>query len=568
MHNLNGFSHTRWIMVAIVGTVLVGPGCGGDDAPPAEDAGGDVATGTCTRVCDDGAFCNGVEICDPENEDADRDGCVEQLSPCDTGCDEDADMCLEACEDPDVDGDGVDSIECGGTDCDDTDPNRYPGNPEVCDVGNIDEDCDPNTLGDDVDGDGFYSDECCNGEVCGTDCNDDLAGVNPGATDSCGGGDQDCDGDIDEEPDSIFFRDQDSDNFGVDDDTLAACAQPTGYAARGGDCSDDPFEAPPEHPANEVNPGASEICNLFDDDCDGEIDDGLSCACDRPGEESDCGYDPDDVVPGAGSCRLGTQRCQDDGMFTVCAGAVPPSDEVCDGEDDDCDGRTDEGSMTRCYVDNDGDGYAREGVSSTMECTCPAGTTARAPEGADIDCDDTVETTYPGAPELCNLVDDDCDPATDHNAEDRDRDGHTSSSYDGCVSGVGTFPRDDCNDNDDRVFPGQTQYFTDHRCDEDECACSTGCAARDPRGICTPCAFGVNPESYDFNCDRRQSRRPSGPLNCGICFSGASCLGSFPRYSGSPRCGSTVTYINCGTGFCSSSCTGSGPNTSQPLGCR
>ena len=60
----------------------------------------------------------------------------------------------------DADGDGVDSVACGGDDCDDNDPNRYPGNIEVCNEGR-DEDCDMTTGGNsDSDGDGFADWTC------------------------------------------------------------------------------------------------------------------------------------------------------------------------------------------------------------------------------------------------------------------------------------------------------------------------------------------------------------------------------------------------------------------------
>ena len=67
------------------------------------------------------------------------------------------------CATPDRDGDGHRAIECGGDDCDDDDPGRYPGRPEVCDAAGHDEDCDPRTAGfKDDDGDGFVDAECRN----------------------------------------------------------------------------------------------------------------------------------------------------------------------------------------------------------------------------------------------------------------------------------------------------------------------------------------------------------------------------------------------------------------------
>ncbi|MFK7985312.1 MAG: MopE-related protein [Sandaracinaceae bacterium] len=106
----------------------------------------------------------------------------------------DAGPCNE--DDPDGDNDGFDSVACGGEDCDDTNRDRNPGATEVCN--DVDEDCDPTTLGPDGDGDGAYGLACCNGSLCGTDCNPADMSIRPGATETCDDVDQDCDGAIDE----------------------------------------------------------------------------------------------------------------------------------------------------------------------------------------------------------------------------------------------------------------------------------------------------------------------------------------------------------------------------------
>lgn len=99
----------------------------------------------------------------------------------------------------DCDGDGVKSYAFGGSDCDDTDPRRYPGNAEVADFDGHDEDCDPQTIGDlDRDGDGFIDDRVFNiGGARGTDCDDTRWFIHPGAAELPNKIDDDCDGVID-----------------------------------------------------------------------------------------------------------------------------------------------------------------------------------------------------------------------------------------------------------------------------------------------------------------------------------------------------------------------------------
>ena len=112
----------------------------------------------------------------------------------------------------DADGDGHDAIIHGGDDCDDNDANRFPGNVEVADPANHDEDCDPTTFGSrDQDGDGFIDALACNrmrnGELnCGRDCDDRKPWVHPNQMDVFNGEDDNCNGAIDEHQSEATIR--------------------------------------------------------------------------------------------------------------------------------------------------------------------------------------------------------------------------------------------------------------------------------------------------------------------------------------------------------------------------
>ena len=184
-----------------------GPGSGGDGGATRDGGttpdGGAVVLCEAARDCDDGLFCTGVEACRPGDAQAGSDGCAPGTPPCSAAaCDEAGDACN--CGDAgDSDGDGHDSLACGGDDCDDDDAERFPGNTEVCDASH-DEDCLPTTLGGlDADSDGFVAVACCNGDACGDDCDDSNGNINPGAGEVCDGVDNDCDGSADQSTSSL-----------------------------------------------------------------------------------------------------------------------------------------------------------------------------------------------------------------------------------------------------------------------------------------------------------------------------------------------------------------------------
>jgi MYXO-CTERM domain-containing protein len=82
----------------------------------------------------------------------------------------------------------------------------------------------------------------------------------------------------------------------------------------------------------------TEVCNGLDDDCDGTTDPGCACAA---GDTRGCGETSDE-----GACHPGTQTCSAAGQWGACEGSVGPGSEMCNGVDDDCDGTVDETGVT------------------------------------------------------------------------------------------------------------------------------------------------------------------------------------------------------------------------------
>lgn len=180
--------------------------------------------------------------------------------------------------------------------------------------------CEPVTVYWDSDSDGFgradaWMVACGPDEVyveTPGDCGDSDPERFPGAEERCNGLDDDCDGEVDEGVENgAFYLDFDEDGFGDPAMLVETCSPEGGYVDNGLDCND-------RSAAN--NPGATEICDYVDNDCDGDIDEDLRPTC------------------GVGLCRRVSELC--DSTSGCSPGA--PLEEGCNGLDDDCDGETDE----------------------------------------------------------------------------------------------------------------------------------------------------------------------------------------------------------------------------------
>jgi hypothetical protein len=239
----------------------------------------------------------------------------------------------------------------------------------------------------DEDGDGVTAD---------TDCDDLDAAIFPGADELCDERDNDCDGEIDEDAinPATFYADKDGDGYGADDEPLKACVQPEGYVTPAGDCDDEDARF---YPSAEE----SDCEDPNDYNCDGSV-----------------GYDDADAdgFPACNDCNDKDGTISPDGL------------EVCDGADNDCDGLKDDGddsldvsTTTTAYQDADSDGYG-DADFALQRCATPPG---YAPLSGD--CDEANPAVNPGATEICDGLDNDCDTLADD--ADDSLDSSTASTF-------------------------------------------------------------------------------------------------------------------------------------------
>lgn len=246
----------------------------------------------------------------------------------------------------------------------------------------------------DADNDGYPS--ACDGA---TDCNDSSNLVYPGAAELCDGLDNNCNGDKDEGLVALRYLDGDLDTWGTGIATIVSiCPEPVGYAERGGDCQD-------ALPA--VNPGASEVCDGVDNNCNIMVDEGFVVTQfyldrdqdlygDTNSSTTSCAA-PAGYVAQSGDC--------DDTLGTVNPGQV----ELCDGIDNDCNRLVDEGlSAMTYYQDLDMDGYG-DAATATVACGGQPGWVLD-----NLDCNDNAFFANPAGTEICSGgIDEDCDRLID-----------------------------------------------------------------------------------------------------------------------------------------------------------
>lgn len=222
-------------------------------------------------------------------------------------------------------------------------------------------------------------------------------------------------------------------------------ASPSEDGARGGDVvaldgAGRDGASPDGGPATGVDavfPGTTtrDICDDgLDNDGNGRADD--ECVC-IPGATQQCFLGAPGLA-GHGPCAYGTQRCEGEGEFGIwgpCEGSGAPQREVCDMQDNDCDGAVDEGCQCQsgqrrsCYS---GAPVTRDvGQCRSGEQTCTVDNTGMATWRR------CSGETLP-RPDACDALDNDCDGRIDENCDCRL--GQTRPCYDGPsgTAGVGT----------------------------------------------------------------------------------------------------------------------------------
>ena len=179
------------------------------------------------------------------------------------------------------------------------------------------------------------------GSPASLDCDDGNPNINPDAPELCDGVDNDCDGRVDDDDDDVpeealdsWYTDLDGDGFGSVLTGDKACEGPTGTTNKPGDCADDdPL----------TSPGVTEVCDGWDNDCDGVTDDEDSNLDESTlttwyrDQDGDNYGDPDTT---ARACALPDGYVQENSDCDDSSEAInPDASEICnDGLDNDCSG--------------------------------------------------------------------------------------------------------------------------------------------------------------------------------------------------------------------------------------
>ncbi|MFH1533220.1 MAG: MopE-related protein [Pseudomonadota bacterium] len=332
------------------------------------------------------------------------------------------------------------------------------------------------------------------GSFCGADCSDDTCPAGYGCVTA-------------EAPDGTSVKQCRLTEGACQCTALSKFLQLTTECAESNDagtCAGERYCGPTGLTACDAPSPATETCNSLDDDCNGAIDDITAAECLVTSEYGTC--------PGTKACSLGDEICQ----------GASPEPEICDGKDNNCNGFTDEGYTDtdddgqRDCIDDDDDG---DGIPDAMD-NCPLmanpdtldtdldgqGNACDPDDDNDgvgdaADCAPLDAAIHPGAAEICDGKDNDCDGPTDEGSCD---DGNycTDDVCDpalGCQNVFNAAPCSDanpCTTNDHCAFGACTGEFIDcedaNPCTINSCDPLVGCTFTYGAGACddgNPCTI-------------------------------------------------------------------------------
>ncbi|OGH86196.1 MAG: hypothetical protein A2294_03295 [Candidatus Magasanikbacteria bacterium RIFOXYB2_FULL_38_10] len=398
---------------------------------------------------------------------------------------------------------------------------------------------------------------CVNGGLVDT-CLPGPAGV-----EACNGLDDNCNDLIDEEGAlgcQTYYADWDQDSYGTSD-SRCWCAPSFIYtAANSLDCND--MNAA-------IHPGATEVCNGLDDDCNNEVDEDVLSIFFEDSDSDTYGNRSMWLM----ACSVPQGYVTDDADCDDTRSNVHPgAAETCDGLDNDCDTETDEGVQSLFYRDADGDNYGNVSITASA-CATPTGFVNNS-----TDCNDESAAIHPGATELCNSLDDNCNGQTDELWSDVlgqtclegvgecKREGQyvckadASSAQCNAVAGMAGVEVCDNADNDcdDTIDEGLTQGTT---CGVGACAGNTGietCSAGAwSNNTCDPLFHATDEtcDNADNDCDGETDEgdtcstcnMPIGTVHCGEVMSGITdgenWLNNYSCKPGYPETGSEGVFV-------------------------